>query len=103
MAETVDYWLDHFDTSTMRDRRNGSYSRHLLTELGYIEVSMPRTRRFCPCQVVSYARRVPEIGRAILAGFVLGLSTCKVGEVLLVRHGEPGRQEPGPRRSRPYP
>ena len=30
----------------------------------------------------SYARRRPEIDRAILAGFVLGLSTRKVGEVL---------------------
>ena len=72
----------------MRDRRNGSYSRHLLTELGDIELSVPRTRRFCPSEVLrSYARRAPEIDRAILAGFVLGLSTRKVGEVLLARLG----------------
>ena len=79
MAEAVDDWLDSLDGSAMRDRRNGSYSRHLLTELGDIELSVPRTRRFCPSEVLrSYARRAPEIDRAILAGFVLGLSTRKV-------------------------
>ena len=45
-------------------------------------------RRFCPTEVLkSYARRAPEIDRAILAGFVLGLSTRKVGEVLLALLG----------------
>ena len=86
MAEAVDRWLDGLDGSAMRDRRNGFYGRHLLTELGDIELSVPRTRRFCPTGVLkSYARRAPEIDRAILAGFVLGLSTRKVGEVLLGR------------------
>ena len=57
-------------------------------ELGNIELSVPRTRRFCPTEVLkSYARRAPEIDRAILAGFVLGLSTRKVGEVLLALLG----------------
>ena len=37
MAEAVDDWLDSLDGSAMRDRRNGSYWRHLLTELGDIE------------------------------------------------------------------
>ena len=74
MAEAVDYWLDSLDGLAMRDRRNGSYSRHLLSELGDIELSVPRTRRFCPSGVLkSYARRAPEIDRTILAGFVLGL------------------------------
>ena len=88
MAEAVDYWLDSLDGSALRDRRNGFYGRHLLTELGAIELSVPRTRRFCPTAVLkSYARRAPEIDRAILAGFVLGLSTRKVGEVLLALFG----------------
>ena len=90
MAETVDRLLDSLDGSAMRDRRNGSYSRHLLTELGEIELSVPRTRRFCPTEVLrSYARRAPEIDRAILADFVLGLSTRKVGEALLALLGRP--------------
>ena len=43
MTEAVDYWLDSLDGSAMRDRRNGFYARHLLTELGDIELSVPRT------------------------------------------------------------
>ena len=67
MAEAVDDWLDSLDGSAMRDRRNGSYSRHLLTELGDIELSVPRTWRFCPSEVLrSYARRAPEIVSGIL-------------------------------------
>ena len=84
MAEAVDRWLDGLDGSAMRDRRNGTCRRCLLSELGDIELNVPRTRRFCPTEVLkSYARRAPEIDRAILAGFVPGLSTRKVGEVLL--------------------
>ena len=90
MSEAVDRWLDGLDGSAMRDRRNGCYSRHLLSELGDIELSVPRTRRFCPTEVLkSYTRRATEIDRAILAGFVLGLSTRKVGEVLLALLGRP--------------
>ena len=37
----------------------------------------------------SYARRAPEIDRVILAGFVLGFSTRKVGEILLALLGCP--------------
>ena len=51
-----------------------------------IELKVPRTRR--PVSVIrSYARRAPEIDRAILAGFVL--STRKVGETLLSLLGRP--------------
>ena len=90
MAEAVDRWLDTLDGSALRDRRNGSYSRHLLSELGDIELNVPRTRHYCPSEILkSYARRAPEIDRAILAGFVLGLSTRKVGEVLLALLGRP--------------
>jgi len=39
--------------------------------------------------VRAYARRSPEIDRTILAGFVLGLSTRKLGEVLLGRPVSP--------------
>ena len=62
MSEAVDGWLDDLDGSAMRDRRNGFYRRHLLSELGDIELCVPRTRRFCPTGVPrSYARRAPEI------------------------------------------
>ena len=90
MAEAVDRWLDTLDGSALRDRRNGTYRRCLLSELGDIELNVPRTRHVCPTEVLkSYARRAPEIDRAILAGFVPGLSTRKVGEVLLALPGRP--------------
>ena len=73
MAEAVDDWLDSLDGSAMRDRRTGSYSRHLLTELGDIELSVPRTRRFCPSEMLrSYARRAPEIDRESWPASCLG-------------------------------
>ena len=46
------------------DRRNGCYSRHLLTELGDIELQVPRTRRYSGLEVVrAYARRAAHIDR----------------------------------------
>ena len=85
MGEAVDAHLDRLaENGGEPDRRNGYYRRHLLSELGDIELAVPRTRSFCPTSVLrAYARRAPEIDRAILAGFVLGLSTRKVGAVLL--------------------
>jgi len=88
MEERVDAWLDGLEG--VPDRRNGRYRRHLLTELGDVELGVPRTRRFSPTEVLrAYARRSVEIDRAILAGFVLGLSTRKVGKVLLALLGRP--------------
>lgn len=88
MAAAVDDYLDQLGIDEEPDRRNGSYRRHLLTALGDIELCVPRTRRYSPTQVLrAYARRAPEIDRMILAGFVLGLSTRKVGEALLALLG----------------
>jgi transposase-like protein len=71
------------------DRRNGSYLRHVLTELGSIILTIPRTRRFIPHGIIAaYARRVREIDHLILACFLLGLSTRKVGIALLSLLGE---------------
>jgi putative transposase len=90
MAALVDWWLESLEAADEADRRNGYYRRTLLTELGDIELSVPRTRRYCPTEVVrAYARRAPEIDRMILAAFVLGLSTRKLGEVLLALLGRP--------------
>jgi putative transposase len=66
------------------DRRNGSFPRRLLTGLGEIELSIPRTRRFSAVGLITaFARRTRIVDQSILASFVLGLSTRKVGEVLL--------------------
>lgn len=90
MAAAVDRHLETLDAEDGPDRRNGHYRRHLLTTLGDIELCVPRTRRYTPTTVLrAYARRTPEIDRVILAGFVLGLSTRKVGEALLPMLGRP--------------
>ena len=57
----------------LADRRNGSFSRHLLTEIGDIELRVPRTRCWSAVAVVrAYGRRVDHVERMILACFVLG-------------------------------
>lgn len=88
MAAAVERYLEQLEADAAPDRRNGTYRRHLLTELGDIELAVPRTRRYSPVEVIrAYARRTREIDRVILAGFVLGLSTRKVGETLLALLG----------------
>ena len=90
MARAVDEHLDRMAVLGEADRRNGSYPRHLLTELGDIELAVPRTRRFAPIGVVrAYARRPEQVDRMILSCFVLGLSVRKVGEALLPILGRP--------------
>jgi putative transposase len=90
MAQAVDAHLDRMAALDAADRRNGSYRRHLLTELGDIELAVPRTRRFAPIAVVrAYARRPEQVDRMILSCFVLGLSVRKVSEALLPILGRP--------------
>jgi len=77
------------------DRRNGSYVRHVLTELGDIALAVPRTRHYTPKGVIAaYARRTKEIDHLILTSFLLGLSTRKVGVALLaLLDGGTGRRD----------
>ena len=90
MRQAVDRHLEQLDADDGADRRNGCYRRHLLTELGDIELHVPRTRRYSPVEVIrAYARRTAELDRVILSAFVLGLSTRKVGETLLAILGRP--------------
>jgi len=89
MAARVSQHLEDCKRKGVEDRKNGTYTRHLLTELGDIELAVPRTRRFSPIQVVrAYARRAGHVNAMILACFVLGLSTRKVAEALLPVLGE---------------
>jgi len=90
MDEAIDRHLERMAALDVADRRNGSYHRRLLTELGDIELAVPRTRRFSPTAVLrAYARRPATVDRMILSCFVLGLSTRKVGEALLPILGRP--------------
>ena len=90
MAVEVDRHLAAMAARGSADRLNGSYGRHLLSELGDIELRVPRTRCFTPTSVVrAYCRRADQVDRLILACFVLGISTRKVAEALLPILGRP--------------
>ncbi len=90
MGHAIDEHLDRMAALDQADRRNGSYRRHLLTELGAIELAVPRTRRSAPIGVLrAYARRPQHIDRMILWCFVLGMSGRKVSEALLPILGRP--------------
>ncbi len=72
------------------DYRNGYYVRHLLTEMGDLELLVPRSRKGgFPTQLIErYARRCRSVDRVLLACFCLGLSTRKAASVLLPVLGE---------------
>jgi len=89
MQNHLDRYLVEIASKGEYDRKNGHFSRHLLTELGDIELDVPRTRRYSAAQVLkAYARRTSHVDRLILACFVLGLSTRKVAQALLPILGE---------------
>jgi putative transposase len=89
MKDRISYHLEEMACRAEADRRNGSFSRHLLTELGDIQLCVPRTRRFSALGVIrAYARRARHIDQMILACFVLGVSTRKVAHALLPVLGE---------------
>jgi transposase-like protein len=89
MNDRLERYLDEVGRS-LADRRNGYYCRHLLTELGDIELRVPRSRKRSMLEVVrAYARRVGCVERMILACFVLGISTRKIAHALMPVLGEP--------------
>ena len=71
------------------DYRNGSYLRHLLTEIGDLIVRIPRSRKGFVSRVLeAYRRRSRSVDQLIMACFVLGMSTRKVSTALLSLLGE---------------
>jgi hypothetical protein len=52
MAGTIDRHLERMAEVGAADRRNGCSTRWLLTELGEIELHVPRTRTFSALKVV---------------------------------------------------
>ena len=72
------------------DYRNGHYVRHLLTEMGDLELLVPRSRKgkFPSRLLVRYARRCRSVNKVLLACFCLGLSTRKAAAVLAPVLGE---------------
>lgn len=83
--------LEPYDHASDRlDYRNGHYVRHLLTEMGDLELLVPRARKggFQPKPLERYARRSRSIDEVLLACFCLGLSTRKAASVLAPMIGE---------------
>lgn len=72
------------------DYRNGHYVRHLLSEMGDLEVLVPRSRKgkFPSKLFERYGRRCRSVDKVLLACFCLGLSTRKAASVLAPVLGE---------------
>lgn len=83
--------LSRYEHATDRhDYRNGHYVRHLLTEMGDLELLVPRSRKGkFPFKLFErYARRCRSVDKVLLACFCLGLSTRKAASVLVPVLGE---------------
>lgn len=76
--------------ASRKDVRNGTYLRSLLTTMGVIEVSVPRTRENGSAADVlgRYRRRQAEIDDGIVAAYVSGASTRDVGGITEALVGE---------------
>lgn len=66
-----------------KDYRNGSYLRSLVTSMGHLEIDVPRSRKNGSAGAVlgRYQRRTDEVDEAIVASYVNGISTRKMGKV----------------------
>jgi transposase-like protein len=69
--------------ASRKDIRNGSYLRRLVTSMGEIDVTVPRTRQSGSAVDVigHYRRRTAEVDDAVTAAYVHGVSTRGVGKV----------------------
>lgn len=70
-----------------RDHLNGTYLRRLLTSMGSIELTVPRTRQSgSPGVVGRYKRRTEDLDRLMTTAYVQGVSTrdmTKLSEALM--------------------
>jgi putative transposase len=73
-----------------KDHRNGTYLRRLLTSVGQIDVTMPRSRdQGAPADVIGrYQRRSPEIDEMMVEAYVSGVSQRKMADVTEALMGE---------------
>lgn len=60
-----------------KDHLNGTYLRRLLTSMGLVEITVPRTRNSgAPAEVIGrYKRRTDEVDRLVTTAYVQGAST----------------------------
>lgn len=86
MNNRIDRYLDGLGRKAAApdDRRNGCYRRRLLTQLGTLALSVPRTRKTSGLKLIGgLARRERSVDQLILSCFCLGMSTRKVARTLL--------------------
>ncbi len=70
-------------TASRRDYRNGHYERDLVTGVGPVRLTVPRSRKgFTSFVFERYSRRQAELNQAIGEMFVKGASTTQVGEIV---------------------
>ena len=94
MDEELELYLgrakhERWEKGDPEDYRNGSYLRHLLTEIGDLIIRVRRSRKGFVSRVLEvYKRRSRSVNQLIMACFVLGMSTRKVSTALLSLLGE---------------
>ena len=73
-----------------KGHRNGTYLRRLLTSLGQIDVTVPRSREGgSPADVMGrYQRRSEEVDAMMVEAYVSGVSQRKMGDVTEALMGE---------------
>lgn len=73
-----------------KDHRNGTYLRRLLTSLGQIDVTVPKSRdQGSPADVIGrHQRRSPELDEMMVEAYVSGVSQRKMAEVTEALMGE---------------
>ena len=73
-----------------KGHRNGTYLRRLLTSLGQIDVTVPRSREGgSPADVMGrYRRRSEEVDEMMVEAYVSGVSQRKMGDVTEALMGE---------------
>jgi transposase-like protein len=73
-----------------KDHRNGTYLRRMLTSMGQIDVTVPRSReQGSPADVLGrYQRRSPELDEMMVEAYVSGVSQRKMGDVTEALMGE---------------
>ena len=74
-----------FERAAQRvDHRNGTYLRRLMTSMGTVELTVPRSRAggAAGAEVVGrYRRRTQDVDDAIVSAYVHGASTRDVGKI----------------------
>jgi transposase-like protein len=73
-----------------KDHRNGTYLRRMLTSMGQIDVTVPRSReQGAPTDVIGrYQRRSPELDEMMVEAYVSGVSQRKMADVTEALMGE---------------